>query len=92
MPRKRVRVVVSGDVQGVGFRWFTREQAMHRDLTGSVRNLQDGRVEAVFQGDASNVDDMVDWCRHGPRMASVEDVAVKEESLSGGDQGFRIFQ
>ncbi|HCP61791.1 MAG TPA: acylphosphatase [Actinobacteria bacterium] len=92
MARKRVRVVVSGDVQGVGFRWFTREQAMHRHLTGSVRNLHDGSVEAVFEGDCSNVDDMVAWCRHGPRMATVQDVTVTEESLSAGDSGFRILQ
>jgi acylphosphatase len=67
MAAKRVRVVVSGDVQGVGFRWYTREEAMGRGVAGSVRNLPDGKVEAVFEGDARAVDAMVEWCRSGRR-------------------------
>ena len=52
MAAKRVRVIVAGDVQGVGFRWFCREEAMGRGVAGFVRNLADGRVEAVFEGDS----------------------------------------
>jgi acylphosphatase len=87
--RKRVRVHVSGDVQGVGFRWYTREQAMGAGLAGSVRNLPDGRVEAVFEGDADVVDRLVQWCRKGPGLARVDHVEVIEEEPTG-ESGFRI--
>jgi len=86
---KRVRVVVSGDVQGVGFRWYCREQAVRREVAGSVRNLPDGRVEANFEGDSASVDAMVDWCRQGPRWARVDRVEV-EEQQPVGDVEFRI--
>ncbi len=55
MSTKRVRVLVSGEVQGVGFRWYCREQAMGRRVTGFVRNLPDGQVEAAFEGDPQAV-------------------------------------
>jgi acylphosphatase len=86
---KRVRVVVSGDVQGVGFRWSTREEAAGRGLRGWVRNLADGRVEAVFEGPPVDVDAMVAWCRTGPRWATVSRVEVVEEEPAG-ETGFRI--
>ena len=89
MTAKRVRVVVSGDVQGVGFRWSTREEAAVRGLRGWVRNLADGRVEAVFEGSPGDVDAMVAWCRTGPRWATVSRVEVAEE-VATGETGFRI--
>jgi acylphosphatase len=89
MAAKRVRVVVSGDVQGVGFRWYTREEAMGRGVAGSVRNLPDGKVEAVFEGDARAVDAMVEWCRSGPTWARVDSVEVHKEPHRG-EPGFRI--
>ena len=86
---KRVRVVVAGEVQGVGFRWYCRENALGLGLTGFVRNLPDGRVEAAFEGDPAAVDAMVDWCRRGPRGARVVSAEV-EELPTTGDTGFRI--
>jgi acylphosphatase len=86
---KRVRVVVSGDVQGVGFRWSTREEAAERGLHGWVRNLADGGVEAVFEGPSEDVDAMVDWCRTGPRWATVSKMEVVEEEPTG-ETGFQI--
>jgi len=86
---KRVRVLVSGEVQGVGFRWYCREQAMGRRVTGFVRNLPDGRVEAAFEGDPEAVDAMVRWCRAGPHGARVESVEVAAEEPEG-DAEFRI--
>jgi acylphosphatase len=74
---KTVRVILTGRVQGVFFRAWTTEQALKRGLDGWVRNLSDGRVEAVFSGDATNVDDMVESCWNGPGMAEVTDVAVE---------------
>jgi acylphosphatase len=86
---KRVHVYISGQVQGVGFRWFCREEALRRRLTGFVRNLPDGRVEAAFEGDLSAVDRMVEWCRAGPDFARVSEVEVTEEPPAG-NTGFVI--
>ena len=89
MADKRVRVILSGGVQGVGFRWYTREEAMGRGVAGSVRNLPDGRVEAVFEGEAKAVDAMVEWCRSGPTWARVDSIQAQEEPPRG-ESGFRI--
>ena len=86
---KRVHVFISGQVQGVGFRWFCREEALTRRLSGFVRNSSDGRVEAAFEGDPAAVDGMIEWCRSGPDFAKVVAVDVQEEPPSG-DQGFVI--
>ena len=89
MDERRLRVVVSGDVQGVGFRWYCREQALAVGVAGSVRNLPDGRVEAFFEGPPEQVREMVDWCRRGPRWARVTAVDVEDLALKG-DSGFAI--
>ena len=68
---ERLHVLVSGRVQGVGFRWATQAKAVELGLNGWVRNLPDGRVEAEFEGDAAVLDAMESWCRVGPRMALV---------------------
>jgi acylphosphatase len=80
---RRVRVVVSGGVQGVFFRADCASRARALGLAGFVRNLPDGRVEAAFEGDSEAVERMVDWCRDGPSMARVDHVAVTEESPAG---------
>ena len=77
-------------MQGVGYRWYTREEAMRRDLSGWVRNLPDGRVEAVFEGPAGRVASMLEWCRTGPRLAGVERVEAVDEPPAA-EEGFRIF-
>ncbi len=77
--QKRVRAVISGRVQGVWFRAWTEEEARRRGLDGWVMNRRDGAVEAVFQGDASRVDDMLEACWHGPSHARVIDVAAQPE-------------
>ena len=81
--RARVHVWISGRVQGVGFRFATCEQAERLGLGGWVRNLGDGRVEAVFEGEAGTVRQMVDWCQSGPSSAGVEDVSVQNEQPEG---------
>ena len=86
---KRVRVRVSGRVQGVFFRVRCEQMARQRDLTGFVTNLPDGRVEAVFEGADGAVDDAVAWCREGPRGARVEAAEVSEEPPAG-EREFRI--
>ncbi|MEX2276031.1 MAG: acylphosphatase [Actinomycetota bacterium] len=86
---KRVRVVVSGHVQGVFFRASCAEQARSRTVSGGVRNLPDGRVEATFEGPADAVDALVEWCRRGPSGARVDAVETHVDPLSG-EAGFRI--
>jgi acylphosphatase len=86
---KRVHVFVFGDVQGVNFRWYCRSEASMRVVGGFVRNLPDGRVEAVFEGEPESVDAMVEWCRRGPPSANVRGVEVTEEPPSG-DRSFVI--
>jgi acylphosphatase len=80
---KRVHVFISGDVQGVSFRWYCRNEATARGVGGFARNLPDGRVEAVFEGDPEKVDAMVEWCRHGPPPAQVRGIDVSEEPTTG---------
>lgn len=77
---KRVRVVISGRVQGVWFRAWTEEEARRRGLDGWVMNRRDGAVEAVFQGDTTHVDDMLEACWLGPPHARVIDVAAQPET------------
>jgi acylphosphatase len=79
----RYRVLVSGLVQGVYFRDTCRRLAVQRGVRGWVRNLPDGRVEAVFEGPADDVQRLVDWARHGPRAAVVADVSVQAEPPEG---------
>ncbi|MGH2679455.1 MAG: acylphosphatase [Actinomycetota bacterium] len=86
---RRVRVRVSGKVQGVFFRATCAERARALHLTGWVRNARDGGVDAVFEGDRESVEVMLDWCRAGPPLARVEDVAVTDEAPRGGS-GFRV--
>lgn len=81
--RKRAHIFVSGFVQGVNFRWYTTEHARRRELGGWVRNLPDGRVEAVFEGASQSVESMIEWCRVGPRSAQVSDVEVVWEEPEG---------
>lgn len=79
----RYRVLVSGRVQGVYFRDTCRQLALQRGVRGWVRNLPDGRVEAVFEGPANDVQHLVDWARRGPRAALVADVSVQAEPPEG---------
>ena len=79
----RYRVLVSGQVQGVSFRVACQRMAWQYGVAGLVRNLSDGRVEAVFEGPAGEVERLLDWARRGPRMAVVADVAVQPEQPEG---------
>jgi acylphosphatase len=87
---KRVRVTVSGDVHGVGFRSITKHRAGKIGVRGWVRNNSDGTVEAVFEGDDEKVSDMVEWCKKGPPTSYVETVEVVEEKYSGEFKSFEI--
>jgi len=82
-------VLVSGRVQGVGFRWHTRSRASELGLAGWVRNLPDGRVEAWLEGEEGAVRTMLAWLAHGPPAARVRGVEVVERSCEGL-QGFEL--
>lgn len=86
----RAHVYVSGRVQGVSFRWFTLHKARELDLTGWVKNLWDGRVEAVFEGHEKSVREAVAWCRHGEPPARVDNLEVSYEAANGEFRSFRI--
>ena len=86
---KRVRLVVSGRVQGVFYRATCARLAREAQVGGFVRNLPDGRVEAAFEGPDGVVDGLVAWCRRGPDLARVDEVEmVAEEPV--GDRTFRV--
>jgi len=87
--RIRAHVFVSGRVQGVFYRASTREKARQQGVDGWVKNLDDGRVEAVFEGPPSAVESMVEWCKTGSQAASVEAVDRTTEQPVG-TTGFEI--
>ncbi|WP_123532925.1 acylphosphatase [Halosimplex salinum] len=87
--RTRAHVYVSGRVQGVFYRATTRDQAGECGVDGWVRNLDDGRVEAVFEGPADAVEGMVEWCHEGSPQARVDDVEAEYGQPEGLD-GFEI--
>src|SRR2546430_14295945 len=87
----RRRAVVAGRVQGVWFRESCRDQAQAAGVAGWVRNLADGRVEVVLEGPPAAVDEVLAWCRRGPRRARVDGVEGVGEAPAGG-QGFRVWE
>ena len=89
---RRVHVFVSGKVQGVGFRNFTKERADEVGVKGWVKNLLDGRVEGVMQGKADSVEKVVESVRKGPRSARVDGVEVKEEKIGEEFVEFRVIE
>lgn len=86
----RVHVFIEGYVQGVGFRWWCAGKANELGLSGWVRNLSDGRVEAVFEGVREEVEKMVEECKKGPPAAVVEHIDIIWEKASGEFREFGI--
>jgi acylphosphatase len=86
----RAHVFVTGRVQGVFFRSETQDEAQSHGVTGFVKNLRDGRVEAVFEGEEANVKDLVEFCRKGPRGARVTGFSLSWEPWTGKFNDFEI--
>jgi acylphosphatase len=86
----RAHVWITGIVQGVAFRYYTRRQAARLGLTGWVRNLRDGRVEAIFEGDEDRVENMLRWCREGPPGARVDDLKMEKSQATAEFATFDI--
>lgn len=89
---RRIHLFISGRVQGVFFRARTKEKAEQLRLNGWVKNLHDGRVEALFEGDTDAITHMIDWCKKGPLLSSVTRVDIIEEPFTGDFSSFSIQQ
>lgn len=90
MGNVRKHVVIKGRVQGVWFRASTREEALANGVYGWVQNTIGGHVEAVFEGDASDVERVLRWCHQGPALAHVRSVDVRDEPYNGEFETFFI--
>lgn len=90
MADARAHVFISGKVQGVFFRAYTRDKARELGLKGWVRNLPDGRVEAVFEGEREKVDEMLRWCHRGSPYSRVTRVDVDWDEPIGGLSSFKV--
>ncbi len=86
----RAMVTVKGVVQGVNFRHHARQTALHFNVTGWVRNLPDGSVLGCFEGEETDVDALIAWCRTGPSWARVEEAIATKEPYRGEFDGFEI--
>lgn len=86
----RVRILVTGKVQGVFFRQAMKVTAKRNDATGWVRNLKDGRVEAVIEGDDPDVGRVIEWSHRGPANARVQDVEIRSEQHTGEFASFDV--
>ena len=88
--KARAHMFVSGRVQGVFFRLQAKHNADRHDVKGWVRNLPDGRVEAMFEGEKEAVEALIEFCKHGPSGARVTNVNLRLESYIGDFNKFRI--
>lgn len=88
--KERAHVYISGNVQGVFFRDSTRQKAEELGLAGWVKNMPDGRVEAIFEGPSGAVQEIIDWCKEGPSQATVEDVDAEHEDSTEDLEGFEV--
>ena len=88
--KERAHVMISGRVQGVFFRDETRSAASRLGVNGWVRNTADGRVEAVFEGSAADVEEMIRWCWNGSPSSEVDDVQVEKKEYQGEFDSFSV--
>ena len=91
MKQQRVHLLVSGKVQGVFFRQALKVVAKKNNVLGWVRNLKDGRVEAILEGDTKSVNSVIEWTRIGPANSRVDDIEVNIEDVYSGNK-FSIFE
>lgn len=86
----RAYIYVSGRVQGVFFRSRTRDEAIKYDIRGWARNLPDGRVEIICEGEKKNVDRLIEFCKIGPKLAKVDKVEIIWEDYKSEFENFKI--
>ena len=90
MGKQRVRLFIKGKVQGVFFRQALKVTAKKNNVKGWVRNLKDGRVEALLEGEDLDVSTLVEWCHAGSANARVEDIEIKNEKYKGEFSKFEV--
>lgn len=90
--KTRAMVTIRGLVQGVSFRYHTRQMALQLKVTGWVRNLPNGDVQGCFEGDQGDVQALIDWCREGPSQAEVESVTVEKLAFNNEFTDFHVRQ
>ena len=90
MVQKRVHIFVNGRVQGVFFRQATKVIAIKNNVTGWVRNLDDGRVEILIEGDDKCIDSVIAWCDCGPANSRVDEFELSEENHTGEFEKFEV--
>ena len=90
MSLRKVELVISGVVQGVGFRYFVHNSARQLGVVGWVRNLPDGRVQVAAEGDRGLLESFIEELKVGPRMASISDVTVKWSDATGKYRSFEM--
>lgn len=88
--KMRALVTVRGLVQGVSFRYHTRQMALQLKVTGWVRNLPNGEVTGCFEGDERDVQALIDWCHKGPSSAEVEKVTIEKMDFTDEFRTFLI--
>ncbi|KHO54622.1 MAG: acylphosphatase [archaeon GW2011_AR19] len=86
--KKSIRVYITGNIQGIYFRSFIKENSERYNVKGFVRNLEDGRVEVFLEGNSEDVNKMIEVCKIGPKNAQVRDVQTKQEKF----QDFKNFK
>jgi len=87
---KRVHIVVSGKVQGVSFRSKVKNMADELNIYGYVKNVDDDKIEAIFEGDQNAIKNMLDFCKDGPEDAEVSAIVIDEENYNGEFNKFSI--
>ena len=90
MSNQRIRIIVNGKVQGVFFRQTLKVKAKKNEIFGWVKNLKDGRVEAILEGDEEKISKIIEWAHGGPANARVEDVEIRNEKFIGEFSKFDV--
>ncbi len=81
MVKQSVHILVSGKVQGVFFRQATKVVAIKNNVTGWVKNLENGQVEILLEGDDKNVNSVIDWCYNGPANSRVDQIKIEQQEI-----------
>ena len=90
MIQKRIHIFVTGRVQGVFFRQSTRVMAIKNNVNGWVRNLDDGRVEIVAEGEKQNIESLINWCKTGPANSRIDEFELSEENYIDEFENFEV--
>ena len=90
MIQKKVHIFITGRVQGVFFRQSTRVMAIKNNVNGWVRNLDDGRVEIVAEGQKQNIENLVNWCKTGPANSRVDEFVLLDENYTDEFENFEV--